>query len=161
MGVTAMKGLRFDGRRTRLAGALALAGVITLVFASVAGAQTTSPSEYPPPPPSPLAPPDWVFDDVDKVKPLVGDVNFDSRTDIADATIIFASTMGLDSLDTNERAVGDTTNDVPVPKVDIADATHIFAYTMDRTGNLGILYKPLWEWPQDSALRDPEGLNAG
>ena len=146
--------------RPHIAVALAIVATVILAFSSAAIADV--PSRFCiPPPPSPLAPPDWAFDDPDKVKPLVGDVNFDSRTDIADATMIFASTMGLDSLDTNQFAVGDTTNDVPAPRVDIADATHIFAYTMDPTGNLGILYKPLWEWPQDAALRDPRGQNAG
>ena len=84
---------------------------------------------------------------------MVGDVNHDGRTDVADATIVFAFTMELEDLNANQLLAGDTTND-PDKHVDIADATHMFAYTMDPTGALGILYKPLWQSPEDCELLD-------
>lgn len=155
--------MRFTGKRTRLAGALALAGVITLVFASVAGAQT-SPSEYPPPPPSPLAPPDWDFDDdPDKLPPRVGDVDFSGDVDIVDALLIAQYDVQLREFSDDQLAVANVTGTgLPGDAVDIVDALLISQYDVDQTASYGILRQRLWKWPAHANLLDPlEELGLG
>jgi len=137
----------------RLAVALALVGVTMLVFASVAGAQS-SPSEYPPPPPSPLAPPDWEGD----LTPMIGDVTLDGSVDGIDALAIMQHVVRIITLSESQLAVGDTTNDGGVNGI---DALHIMQFVVDRNQTQGILQIPLWEWPADAAFLDPKGSNAG
>jgi hypothetical protein len=124
-----------------------------LIFASVAGAQS-SPSEYPPPPPSPLAPPDWEGD----LLPLVGDMDQDGMVTMADVMLLRQYRAALAAVTDSQLAVTDTDND---EMVTMADAMHIMQYRADPDGGLGILYKPLWEWPADASLKDPRGSNAG
>jgi len=132
--------MRFAGKRTRLAGALALAGAITLVFASVAGA-ATSPSEYPPPPPSPLAPPDWSG----PVPPYLGDVNQLNKTNVEDAQLIMEFRAGLATLTPSQLAVADVFGDEA--RINVEDAQHIMEY---RAGLV-----TLWQWPDHQSFLDP------
>ncbi len=145
--------MRFAGKRTRLAGALALAGVITLVFASVAGAQT-SPSEYPPPPPTPIDPSIWTGD----LTPMVGDVTLTGEVNGIDALAIMQHVVKLLTLSESQLSVGDTTNDGNVNGI---DALHILQFVVDKNQTQGILVVPLWEWPGDAEYKDPMGKNAG
>ena len=130
----------------RLAVALALVGVAMLVFASVAGAQS-SPSEYPPPPPSPLAPPDWDGG----LLPLLGDVNQSNTLTVADARLLMQAIARITTLGDSQWAVGDVNNS---GSVTVADARLMMQYI----ARMPVVY---WNWPNDAIFRDPGGSNAG
>ena len=158
-----MTGMKWRAGRLHLAVALTVVAAIALVFASVAIADESGPSEYPPPPPSPIAPPDWDFEE-GGFMPYVGDVNFSGGVTPADASDILVDAMtppgGEGSLSATALAVADTYGrGYSSP----ADASHILLYAMDPTGGLGVLDEPMWDWENDEyhSLRDPFGQNAG
>lgn len=119
---------------------LGVLAVFTLIPSVLA---TDLPSLYPPPPPE---------------APLLGDVNEDGSVNIIDAMFIAQYSVGLRSLSDAQKVAADTTGD---KAVNIVDAMHIAQYSVDPTGNGGVLFKPLWEFPEDSGTWDPRGLNAG
>lgn len=148
-----MKKIRFAGGKARLAGALALVGVITLVFASVVAAQT-SPSEYPPPPPTPTDPSTWEG----PLTPKIGDVTLTGEVDGIDALAIMQYVVKILTLSESQLAVGDTTNDGDVNGI---DALHVMQFVVDKQQTQGILLVPLWQWPEDAPYMDPMLQNAG
>ena len=151
-----MKKMRFPGGRIRLAGAVLLVSVTTLLFASVATAQS-SPSQYPPPPPSPIAPPEWEG----PLMPFVGDANLTGAVTPGDASAILLHMMTPGgTLSPSALAAADTYGRGYVTS---ADASHILQYAMDPAGTLGVLVQPLWDWDLNlhHSLRDPLGQNAG
>jgi len=123
--------------------AVAVSVAVTLVFVTSTSLALATPSQYPPPPPD---------------APIVGDVNQDGSVNVIDAMFIAQSTVGMVSLSAAQAFAADTTGD---EAVNIIDAMHIAQYTVDPTGGAGILFKPLWEWPDDGGLWDPRGRNSG
>ncbi len=139
----------------RVAGAMmVVATAILLLFVSLAIADEPPYSEFPPPPPSPLTPPDWEG----PLVPFEGDVNLDGRVTMADVLAIMQHRAGLSVLSESNLAVANTNDDASVT---MADALHIMQFRADPDGSLGILSKPLWDWAYDADVRDPLLQNGG
>jgi len=83
---------------------------------------------------------------------MEGDVNLDARCDIVDAMYIAQFTVGLMELDETQLTCADTTDD---DMVNIVDAMHIAQFTVDPRITGGVLFKPLWESPDDDSLLNP------
>ncbi len=141
----------------RFAVALALVGVAMLVFASVAGAQT-SPSEYPPPPPSPLAPPEW--DEEAPLMPVLADADLDGLVDVRDVIAIRRYVVGLDPFLITQQLTADATGD---GLVDVRDVIRIRQFIVDPYATSGVLAQLMWQWenPRHHRLQDPLGQNEG
>ena len=108
-----------------------------LTFAPAVAADDPPFSAYPPPPPG---------------ASFEGDANGDDCVNIVDAMFIAQYTVGIREFDARAMLASDTTSD---GDVNIVDAMHIAQYTVDPEGSAGVLFKPIWEWPADAALKDP------
>jgi hypothetical protein len=83
---------------------------------------------------------------------MEGDVNLDKHVTITDAMYIAQYKAGLRSLSADQLKCADTTD---ADGVTISDAMHIAQWRVDPDGNLGILFKPLWESPADDDMLKP------
>ncbi len=152
------RGMKWRVGRLHLAGALAIVAAIAFVFASVAIADEAGPSEYPPPPPSPIAPPDWDFGE-GGFMPYLGDANLDEFVDVGDVILIRQYSVGATLTPEQYRAADATGDGV----VDVGDVIRLRQYSVDPYATSGVLAELMWNWnilPHQS-LRDPLGQNAG
>jgi hypothetical protein len=83
---------------------------------------------------------------------MEGDVNLDEHVTITDAMYIAQYKAGLRSLSADQLKCADTTD---ADGVTISDAMHIAQWRVDPDGNLGILFKPLWQSPADDDMLKP------
>ncbi len=79
---------------------------------------------------------------------MEGDATINFCVSITDAMYIAQYKAGLRTFDADQIVSADTTDD---GNVSITDAMHIAQWLVDPTGSLGVLFKPLWELPDDAS----------
>jgi len=84
---------------------------------------------------------------------MEGDVTLDKFVKASDAMFILQYLVGTRTLSEDQLKCADTTDDGEVSAV---DAMHILQWLVDSDGSLGVLYKPLWESPEDDDLLEPD-----
>ena len=84
---------------------------------------------------------------------MEGDATLNGCVSISDAMFIARYKAGLITFDADQLTCADTTDD---GNVSMVDAMHIAQWLVDPEGELGVLFKPLWESPADDAMLHPE-----
>ena len=83
---------------------------------------------------------------------MEGDVTLDGHVTMADAMFIAQYKAGVRDLNADQLKCADTTDE---GAVSLADAMHIAQWKADPDGSLGVLFKPLWEFPADDDMLPP------